>query len=73
MGTLSAQLQRELREKNLAQELIFSRGYIGDQGVAGFSISRRSTLKRQDTPAFALLVKALQYRLKRPQMSRQTQ
>jgi len=49
MGALSAQLQRELREKNLAQKLIFSRGYIGDQGVAGFSVSRRSTVKRRDT------------------------
>jgi hypothetical protein len=55
MGTLSAQLQRELREKNLAQKLIFSRGgYIGDQGVAGFSVSRRSTVKRRDTRSDSL-------------------
>jgi hypothetical protein len=62
MGTLPAHLRRELWEKNCAQELIFSRG-IGDQDVlAGFPVSRRSTLKRRDTPAFVLLGKALQYR-----------
>lgn len=62
MGTLSAQLRPELREKKLALELIFQ-GVSGGPGcVAGFPVSRRSTLKRRDAPAFVLLGKALQYR-----------